>query len=338
MRKGFTLNIYRLLLETLQMQGISFMQVGEYYANQRIRSNTNRFVILRQDVDKLPGNSLAFAQIQRNMGIRSTFYFRVVPGSFDEGVIEEIAGLGHEIGYHYEDMSFVPQRQKTKDKRLKEEEIVKQGIESFEKNLERFRETVPVRSICMHGSPMSRWDSRLLWKYYDYREFGVDFEPYFDLNMESMLYLTDTGRRWNGSGVSIRDKAQSAEHIAQDVGLRDREIERRREKIQVEQGNDKDNLEPGTLNLEPFADWKVKPVSGSLMNMTKRSKDFQAHYIFRSTNDIIQAVEQGQLPDRIMMTFHPQRWTNKTLPWVKELLWQNTKNVAKYFLIKFRNK
>ncbi|MBL6729986.1 MAG: hypothetical protein ISP74_03675 [Bacteroidia bacterium] len=30
----------------------------------------------------------------------------MVPQSFDEGVIREIASMGHEIGYHYEDMDF----------------------------------------------------------------------------------------------------------------------------------------------------------------------------------------------------------------------------------------
>jgi hypothetical protein len=26
---------------------------------------------------------------------------------------------------------------------------------------------------------------------------------------------------------------------------------------------------------------------------------------------------------------HPQRWHDRTLPWVKELVWQNVKNVVK---------
>jgi len=69
------------------------------------------------------------------------------------------------------------------------------AIESFERNLEKFRKIVPVKSICMHGSPMSKWDSRLLWKYYDYKDFGIDSEPYFDMSFEDKLYLTDTGRR-----------------------------------------------------------------------------------------------------------------------------------------------
>ena len=59
---------------------------------------------------------------------------------------------------------------------------------------------------------------------------------------------------------------------------------------------------------------------------------------FKSTKDIIRAAEQGLLPDQIMITIHPQRWTNKPLPWVKELVWQNIKNVAKGILVKTKKR
>ncbi|MBA7531110.1 hypothetical protein ES705_23321 [subsurface metagenome] len=35
--------------------------------------------------------------------IKGTYYFRIVTQSFNPEIIEQIAELGHEIGYHYED-------------------------------------------------------------------------------------------------------------------------------------------------------------------------------------------------------------------------------------------
>ncbi len=35
-----------------------------------------------------------------------------------------------------------------------------------------------------------------------------------------------------------------------------------------------------------------------------------------------------------MITFHPQRWTDKPGPWVKELVWQNVKNLVKRLIVK----
>jgi hypothetical protein len=59
---------------------------------------------------------------------------------------------------------------------------------------------------------------------------------------------------------------------------------------------------------------------------------------FWHTKDIIRAAEAGKLPDKIMMTFHPQRWTDKPLPWVRELVWQNVKNIAKYGIMRMRKR
>ena len=50
---------------------------------------------------------------------------------------------------------------------------------------------------------------------------------------------------------------------------------------------------------------------------------------FRKTWDIIEAAERGLLPDKIMINVHPRRWTDRPLPWVKELVEQNVKNVVK---------
>jgi hypothetical protein len=56
-------------------------------------------------------------------------------------------------------------------------------------------------------------------------------------------------------------------------------------------------------------------------------------YSFHSTIDIINASKEGLIPDKIMINIHPQRWTNKPFSWVKELIWQNVKNVGKRFLV-----
>ena len=55
---------------------------------------------------------------------------------------------------------------------------------------------------------------------------------------------------------------------------------------------------------------------------------------FRSTQDIIDAAYAGLLPDRIMITVHPQRWTDSFLPWARELVWQNVKNQVKKYVVR----
>ena len=182
-------------------------------------------------------------------------------------------------------------------KGLSDEELLKLSIKSFRENLEKLRRVVPVETICMHGSPLSRYDNRKLWEKYDYREFGIIGEPYFDIDFNKVLYLTDTGRRWDGEAVSVRDKAVGSWQLAKGrKGLRDEETK------------SEDN--PATRTPYPA------PV-----------------FHFHSTFDIIRACESGILPDQLMITLHPQRWYNEPIPWVRELVWQNLKNAGKWIIV-----
>lgn len=150
-------------------------------------------VTLRHDVDRKSKNSLATAYIEREMGWKATYYFRTVPESFDPAVILQIASLGHEIGYHYESLATSKGN-------------VEAAYDDFCRNLDKLRALVPVTTISMHGSPTSKWDSRDLWKHYDYHALGIETEPYLDTDFSKVFYLTDTGRRWDGYRVSVRDK------------------------------------------------------------------------------------------------------------------------------------
>ncbi len=108
-------------------------------------------------------------------------------------VIKKIFNMGHEIGYHYEDLA-------------KAKGNIEDALSSFRQNLKQMRSIVPVNTICMHGSPLSRHDNRGLWNCWSYRDLGIIGEPYFDIDFGKVFYLTDTGRRWNGSKSSVRDR------------------------------------------------------------------------------------------------------------------------------------
>lgn len=152
-------------------------------------------VDIRHDVDLKPQNSLKTAIIENELGWKSTYYFRAVPKSWDEDLIRQISALGHEIGYHYECLTTC-------------NGDIDAAWEDFKSNLAKMEAVVgkPVTKICMHGSPRSRWDSKDIWKKYDYRTLGVQFEPYLDVDFSKTFYLTDTGRRWDGFKVSVRDR------------------------------------------------------------------------------------------------------------------------------------
>jgi hypothetical protein len=193
----FTNTTYKTLIKAFKLQGFSFTTFTHYIedqsSNPQILKSSN-CIILRHDVDARPHNSLVFARIQAEMGIKGTYYFRMVPQSYSEGIIKEIVALGHEVGYHYETMDTCKGN-------------VDKAYVEFCRNLDVFRKLTPVNTISMHGSPMSPYDNRVIWKKYDYKPLGIIAEPYFDIDFNKLYYITDTGRRWDGHIYNVRDKA-----------------------------------------------------------------------------------------------------------------------------------
>lgn len=253
MARDFTLTAYKQLLEAALQDGYTLTSYEDYILNG---PNYQKVFILRHDVDDLPDNAVQTALVETELGTKGSYYFRIVKQSFHPECINNIKRLGHEIGYHYEDMAL-------------NNGNLKKSYEHFKTKLNIFRSYYPVKTICMHGSPLSKWDNRLLWQKYNYKDLGIIGEPYFDIDFEKVLYLTDTGRKWNNKTSSLRDKVKT-----------------------------------------PY------------------------NFKFRSTFDIIKAFNEQALPPAIMLNIHPQRWTNDSIPWLKELLFQNVKNSIKKWLVK----
>ena len=261
----FTVKKYNHLLNAIKNADYSFVTFKEH-RESIIESNsyhTPKQVILRHDVDLLPYHSLKFAQIQASKGIKGSYYFRAVPESWNVEIIKQIADLGHEVGYHYETMDTANGN-------------IDKAWDQFRFHLDELRKLVDVKTICMHGSPRSKYDNKAIWEKYDYRSLDLIGEPYYDMDFYEFFYLTDTGRRWDGWKTSVRDKVPQQEK------------------------------------------WNKEGL------------------VFHSTNDIINAANHGKLPDKIMMTFHPQRWHDGGWPWLKELIVQNAKNQVKRVLVKRR--
>jgi len=186
--RDFTQKTYRLLLDAFLQSGYCFQTFEEFME----RSAESKVVIMRHDVDEKPYNALKMARLERELGVRATYFFRIVKQSNVPEVIRNIAALGHEIGYHYEDLATADGDM---DKALK----------SFEKNLAYFREYYPVRSVCMHGSSTSKYDNRLLWEACQLSDFGLVGEPYLSVDFNKVFYLTDTGYAWDGGKFATRD-------------------------------------------------------------------------------------------------------------------------------------
>jgi hypothetical protein len=200
--RDFTLDAYRRYLEVISDVYSHILRFDEFFLSD---PRPDSFCILRHDVDRRPGNALKMAALERQMGVKASYYFRATAGVFIRPIIEAIAGLDHEIGYHYECLSEArgnPVR----------------ALDCFKKNLERFRRIAPIKTISMHGRPLSPYDNRDLWR--DARnhsllvkEYGILGEIYLDIDYSTIAYINDTGRNWSATKSNVRDRVTTNVHF-----------------------------------------------------------------------------------------------------------------------------
>lgn len=187
----FTLQKYIQLLGAINEQAVEVFPVADW-----IERNPAKGILMRHDVDRWPANALDMAQTEARFGIKSTYYFRVGRPTFKPKVMEAIANLGHEIGYHYEDLALA-------------NGDAEKAIVLFENHLNRFREIHPVKTIAMHGRPLSGHDSRHLWKVFNFHNFGITGEAFLSIDYSDIYYFTDTGRSWADGSINLRDRVSS---------------------------------------------------------------------------------------------------------------------------------
>lgn len=197
--KDFTFEAYKLYLEAIKESYPEILRFTDYFS---LKYTPASFVIIRHDVDRKPGNALKMARLENRMGVCSTYYFRTRPHVFKSDIISEISAYGHEIGYHYESLSDAKGNPDS-------------ALRDFEQNLAKLRAIVPVKTISMHGSPLSPHDNRDLWhssanRAYLKNQLEISGEVYLDIDYKDIAYINDTGRNWLAAVSNRRDVVNSS--------------------------------------------------------------------------------------------------------------------------------
>jgi len=154
-----TLEVYRRLCERIVTDGYQVWPVAHYLTAE---TRPDYVVLLRHDIDRRPRAALRMAELEHSMGLRATYYVRILPWAFCTANIEEIAGMGHEVGLHYETLS-------------RAHGDYTRAIGLFQDQPARLRQVREVRIITMHAFPLSPYDKTDLWQKID-----ILFHPQLD--------------------------------------------------------------------------------------------------------------------------------------------------------------
>jgi hypothetical protein len=221
-KRDFTFKQYTKLCKAALNSSYTSLALSEYI-EQKAKYTNKHIVLFRHDIDNkidIP-YALKMAKLEKDMGIKASYYFRIVKDVFNKDAIKTIASYGHEIGYHYEVL------QQTKGN-------IKHALVLFEQNLNAFRKVTPIKTICQHGGSLGEntastfsgllkslfkfcrgkivlkaYKSNEIWKYKKLKDFDLLGEAYLSLDFNKILYLSDTALKWDAFKYRILDKVDN---------------------------------------------------------------------------------------------------------------------------------
>lgn len=192
----FTYEAYRGLVQLLRDEGY---QITNYHGFGNVEGGS--CVILRHDIDNSVGKAYQLAEIERGLGVSSTWFVLVTSEFYNpaaaanRGLLQEMAGMGHEIGLHFDEASY---------KGCSEEEL-RQAAEKERGMLEGIL-GLPITTVSMHRPSertlRSDWDFPTMVNSYGKRFFS------------EFKYVSDSRMHWREDveGI-IRSHAYGRLHI-----------------------------------------------------------------------------------------------------------------------------
>ncbi len=163
---------YRLLLEAALEHGYSVLGVEDWVAGS---DPGGPVMAVRHDVDQDPRAALTMAGIERELGLRTSWYFRW--RTAEPRVVAELRGEGCGVGFHYETLSRLA-LERGAWTAAEIERLLPAARAGLGEEIDAFaRLHGPIRSVCPHGdsrAPLAR--NAGLMKGREPREFGVEFD------------------------------------------------------------------------------------------------------------------------------------------------------------------
>ena len=177
------LGAYRSFLASALAVGYRVTSVGGFWALVQAGELDpgRRLLVLRHDVDTDPRTANAMWLIDRDLGIETSYFFRL--STLTPPLMAEIAAAGSEASYHYEEIATVAKRRGL----ATAADVVDRLPEArdlFAANIDRLRRTtgLPMRVVASHGDFVNRRLGVPNWLILDEpdfrREVGVELETY----------------------------------------------------------------------------------------------------------------------------------------------------------------
>lgn len=174
-----SLKEYRQILQTATHRGYRFLRLTDLHDYTPLDSE--KIMVLRHDIDTHPQAALSFAEIEENCGAHGSYFFRLE--TTHPEIMHILHQRGHEVGYHYEELTAFAVNHHLKDKQAVLQHLpdIKQD---FARHLTSLRDQLrlPLTAVAAHGDftyPILDLGNKLFLQDEALRrELGIAYEAY----------------------------------------------------------------------------------------------------------------------------------------------------------------
>lgn len=187
---------YKEYIEYALKSDYKVCSMAEFYGD---RNSDVKHFVLRHDVDDFLPATREMFEIEKKMGVHSTYYFRW--STIDEKLIADMLEAGFDVGLHYETVATYIRENNIKHKDDINISIV-QSILKDEIKRFKIKYNQNMTSCCSHGAPENRLldiSSNVLLENVNYEDYGIVYEAYDkDLYTQYDIYhIMDQNIRFN---------------------------------------------------------------------------------------------------------------------------------------------
>ena len=179
--------------------GYCVCSMENFYKDFKNAIIDKKHFVLRHDVDDLIPATRKMFELEKALGVHSTYYFRW--NTIDKKLIDDMLSAGFDVGLHYETVATYIREHKITDKKelpvAEMQEILKDEIKRF-----KIEYNHNMTSCCSHGAKENvdlDISGNILMEDVDYRGFEIEFEAY-DKDMYAkcdIYHVMDGNIRYN---------------------------------------------------------------------------------------------------------------------------------------------
>ena len=169
------LKLYKQYIRYALEKGYDVIPLEKFY---ELPDKSGRHMIIRHDVDRAGIFARKMFEVEKDLGIKSTYYFRM--STIDKPLIDEMVAAGFEVGFHFETIAnYVIE---TGANSMEQIDIALMR-ERFLRELNQFEQITGVKSksICSHGAAENRMlktSNNIIFRGFDLSSIGIEFEAY----------------------------------------------------------------------------------------------------------------------------------------------------------------